>query len=625
MAEPTIEVVSGIVMDASEACTQTHGIIAAKKGGKTYLGGRFFEQLHAAQAPFLAIDPVGHWSALTLAADGKSPGLSIVVVGGQRADVPLDFDQAEPVARYLVENGISAVVDVSELRREKRSQFVALFGDEVFATAKRVQRALLVGFDEFQDIAPQTGDKWARRALLMATDIVRIGRNYGLGSLMLTQRPESVSKEALNQIECMFVGGLRGPQERKTIKGWVTHKKAEVRAQLDELPTLKPGEFFLWSPSWLEKFERVKALPKWTYDSSATPKLGAVRVAAATKSKRDVAAFVAGLEKIARKPVSVDVPAGMKVAAEQIAGKLQERFERMDEDNANLVQRLADLEADHGELEQRHAQVVLDNEALLGRLRRSEVELVQLRHDARAAVEKAEQVAAGVERALDTLGSGLGMFPESVKAPPAEVKTMQLTRAPGQRDEWRANPAGPVTKAAGPVERRRALHDASKGARQTNGGGKLGKCSRALLGALVQHGTLSLQQAAVVSGYAGSSPIVIKSAGQLRTAGLVDGSNAALRLTSSGQRHPQVSKLAPLPVGEELAKHWLARLGKCERLLLTRLLASYPKDRSLERIVAGTEYTATSPIVIKSAGRLRTLQLIEGTNDSMVANGRLVG
>lgn len=614
MADPTIEVFAGIPMDASEACTQTMGMLATKEGGKTYLGSRFFEEFHRVGAPFIAFDPVGKWSALTLAADGEGPGLSIPVIGGFRGDVPLDEELAEPVARYLIDNGLSAVVDVSQLRSKARSLYAAKFFEEAFETSKRVQRPHMVGTDEVQLIAPQVLTKEARLAYEALLSVVRLGRNYGLGSMMLSQRPESVNKEVLNLIECLFVGRLTGPQERKTIKGWVTHNKANVQAQLEELPSLGKGEFFLWSPSWLDRFEKVKATAKWTFDSSSTPRLNS-KVKPTTKSRRDVADYVSGLQKLASKPVSVAVPS-MKIAAEQIVSKL----ERDGEAWTALSEQLAEANQENVELRQRHTQVVLDNEGLLSRIRKAEVALVNLRDTFRRAHGELEQV-------LERLTGGLD----------AQVATLEA-RLPEAAREWPGARADGRKKSKSlangvvAVDVDRVLpKKESRGARtvtrdQLQGpSGGLGRCERSLLGALVQHGDLALQQAALMAGYPGVTPIVKRSIGQLRTRGLVAGTNGLIVVTELGVKHPAMKNMEKLPTGEELARHWLERLGKCERRILSKVIARFPKRVPLDVALAGSEYSVSDPIVKRSAGRLRTLKLVDGDNSGMLANERLVG
>lgn len=53
-------------------------------------------------------------------------------------------------------------------------------------------------------------------------DIVRLGRNYGSGCMLLSQRPQSVNKEVLNQVECLFVGQINE-----------AHARAQSPARLD--------------------------------------------------------------------------------------------------------------------------------------------------------------------------------------------------------------------------------------------------------------------------------------------------------------------------------------------------------------------------------------------------------
>lgn len=268
-------VAADLLLPAGECCTQTLGTVAAKGAGKSYLAGVIVEGLYAAGAPFAVFDPVGNWSSVTLAADGKGPGLGVVVIGGERADVPLDEERAEVIGGFLLERGSSVVFDVSELSKSKRKGYVAAVAEGMFRAARRVKRPYMVVLEEAQVFAPQHAARGEERMLGAITDIVRLGRNHGLGSMLITQRPQSVSKEVLNMIECLFVGNLRGPQERKAIQGWVNEQGAdEARAALADLPQLAPGEFFCWSPSWLRTFKKIRVSEKWTFDGSSTPTLG---------------------------------------------------------------------------------------------------------------------------------------------------------------------------------------------------------------------------------------------------------------------------------------------------------------------------------------------------------------
>src|SRR6185369_5007783 len=290
----TIEIAAGLPMDASAATTQTFGAIAAKGGGKSYLAGKFAEELFDAGAPFLVIDPIGNWSALTLGRDGKSAGLSVVVIGGERGDVPLDEAPAGEVASLLIAEGVSAVLDVSELSKTKRKGYVADFCEALFRAARKKKAPFMVILEEAQLFAPQHCNKGEERMLGAVTDIVRLGRNHGLGSMLVSQRPQSVSKEVLNQVECLFVGQLRGPQERKAIAGWV-QEQGVSSIDVEQLPKLEVGEFLCWSPSWLSTFRKVKVLPKRTFDGSMTPVLGVVHASSRRTDRQGAAEAIAKL------------------------------------------------------------------------------------------------------------------------------------------------------------------------------------------------------------------------------------------------------------------------------------------------------------------------------------------
>lgn len=275
--------------------TQTFGFVARKGAGKTYAAGRLVEELHRIHAPAIVLDPVGNWYGLRLAADGKRAGLPIPVFGGENGDVPLAIDQGERLATLLVERNLSAVVDVSAFRKGERKRFVADFADALFHAAKRNKSPRMIVFEEAQVFAPQRVDPGEQRMLGAVEDIVRLGRNYGLGSTLISQRPQSVNKEVLNQVEALFVGQLSGPQERKAIEEWVGERRAKSKVEVSELPSLPVGTMLLWSPQWLQTFQRVQILPKWTYDASATPELGKLAERVSTLTDIDVEALKAAL------------------------------------------------------------------------------------------------------------------------------------------------------------------------------------------------------------------------------------------------------------------------------------------------------------------------------------------
>ena len=72
--------------------------------------------------------------------------------------------------------------------------------------------------------------------------IVRVGRNYGIGSSIISQQPQSVNKKALNQARTIFAFASGGIHERRAIIDWFgSNTRAEAEALHDVLRQLDTG------------------------------------------------------------------------------------------------------------------------------------------------------------------------------------------------------------------------------------------------------------------------------------------------------------------------------------------------------------------------------------------------
>lgn len=269
----TIEIGKTLRLPA-DAVTQTIGVIARKGAGKTYLAGILAEGMLDIQAQVVVMDPVGNWWGLRVLKDGKGAGYDIPVLGGENGDIPIEPEAGALIARLIVEKNISAVVDISGFRKNARKRFVTDFAETFFHLKKKSRTPVHLILEEAQLLAPQKCQKGEERMLGAMEDIVRLGRNYGIGSTLITQRPQSVNKDVLNQVEALFLLQVNGAHERKAIEQWVVEKGVDVRDMVLELPSLPVGEGFIWSPQWLKLFKRIQVGKKKTFDGSATPTFG---------------------------------------------------------------------------------------------------------------------------------------------------------------------------------------------------------------------------------------------------------------------------------------------------------------------------------------------------------------
>lgn len=258
------------------AFTQTFGFIARKGAGKTYAAGKLAEEMLRVGGQVVVLDPVGVWWGLRLNPSGTGRGYNIPVLGGDHADLPIEPHAGRVIARALIDKGFSAVIDVSTFRKRGRKEFVTDFAEELFHLKKKKRSPMHFILEETQKFCPQRVPPGEQRLLGAIEDIVRLGRNYGIGATLISQRPQSVNKDILSQVEALFVFQLTGAHEKKAVREWITAKDCEEKVgdAIAVIPHLQTGEAFLWSPAWLRRFDRIKIGEKRTYDASATPDFG---------------------------------------------------------------------------------------------------------------------------------------------------------------------------------------------------------------------------------------------------------------------------------------------------------------------------------------------------------------
>ncbi len=257
-----------------DAVTQKLAFLGRTGTGKSYAAMKLAEEMYRSGAQIVCLDVVGVWWGLRLAKDGSSPGLNIPVFGGLRGDIPLVPTAGAVIADLIVDRRMSVVLDLSQFETDAtKAKFAQDFGDRFFRRMKAAPSPVHLFLEECQEIVPQNPAPRGGENMMLHywTRMLKLGRNFGIGASLISQRPQEVNKKALNMSECLFAFQMTGQHERKAVRDWLGSKGAEGDDIQKLLRTLEVGEAHVSSPQWLLFEGIVKVGERRTYDSSSTP------------------------------------------------------------------------------------------------------------------------------------------------------------------------------------------------------------------------------------------------------------------------------------------------------------------------------------------------------------------
>jgi hypothetical protein len=508
-------------------------------------------------------------------ADGKGPGLGFLILGGEHGDLPLEAGAGELVAKLVVEERVSVILDLSTFRKHEVATFMTAFAENLYRLKAREQyrTPVMVVVDEADAVAPQKPQRGEERMLGAIEDWVRRGRQRGLGCTLVTQRSAVLNKNVLTQAQVMIAMRTIAPQDLAAMDAWIeVHGTPEQRATLMEsLPSLPRGDAWVWSPGWPTDqgiFQRVHVDPIETFDSGATPGPGQKRVE--PKERADV-----DLEALRRQ---------MAATVERAKAS----------DPAALRKRIAELERDlfaKGE----------EAEAYRRRETPAKVERVEVPVLKEADLKR-------LDAAVDRFRKGGGVLERLLLDLQRKVEAVASV-APRAALGKRADPP----KVVGPSSRnipdfipsRRAGRPVADFPTSNEAGGALGGGERRVLAAIAQHAEgVTREQLTVLTGYKRSSRDTYLQ--RLRARGLVaDGERLTVTQVGLAELGPDFE---PLPTGAALLEHWRGRLPAGERAVLEVAVKAYPEAVDREAITEATGYLRSSRDTYLQ--RLRSRQLI---------------
>jgi hypothetical protein len=258
-------------------------------GGKSWALRRLLEQT-APLVQQLVIDPEGEFSTLREKFD-------YVIAAPHDGDALATPQTAALLARRLLESGVSAILDIYDLKAHERILFVRRFLEALVNAPKSLWRPVLIALDEAHVYAPQVG---SAESLQAVSDIATRGRKRGQCLLAATQRLSKLHKDVAAELGNKMIGrtGLDVDVKRAADELGLTSREAT-----DSLRNLAPGEFYIFGPALSRAVERVRVGPVATPHPKAGNRMMQAPPAPSPKLRSQLAKL-ADLQKEAEKEAS---------------------------------------------------------------------------------------------------------------------------------------------------------------------------------------------------------------------------------------------------------------------------------------------------------------------------------
>lgn len=539
-----------------DAITQTIGILAKKRVGKSHTAWVMVEEMIKNHLPVVVCDPIGNWWGLRSSFDGKNPGLPVIILGGDHADVPIEPTDGTTVADLVIDHPAAYIIDLSLFSKTKARSFMTDFLERLYHKNRDPVHVVL---DEADEWAPQRAVRGGERLLGACNDLVRRGGARGLGVTMITQRPAVLNNDVLTQIEVLVILRVIAPPDRKALDEWIkVHGTPEQRTELlESLASLPIGTAWFWSPGWLDIFQRVEVRQRETFDSTKTPEHGKRAGAPTAYAEVDLSALTERLAATIERAAADDP----KILRREIA---------------ELKKKLAAAEANHQEPA-------------------STPEPVEV---------PVPFVPETITMWIDGARSEMQQAQERLESAVAKVVAAASAAAEVDIDERLAGVSAAVPA---PEPKRAPSPPASPGPSRGPGDGNLGGPHRKILTALAVYGASSKARLAALCGYSAKGGGFNNPLSSLRTSEYIT-RGEPIKITRDGLI--ALGDYEPLPSGPALLDQWCNQLSGPERKILRVIASRWPDGWEKDILAAECGYSPVGGGFNNPLSRLRTLGLV---------------
>lgn len=535
-------------------------IQANSGGGKSWAIRRIIEQSYG-KFQIIVLDPEGEFSTLREHYD--------FVLAGKGGDTPADPKSASLLARKLLEENVSAIVDLYELHPQERKKFVRYFLDSMVNAPKELYHNVLVILDEAHMFVPEKEESEASNAVI---DMASRGRKRGYSLVLATQRISKLNKDAAAECNNKLIGRTSLDIDRKRAGDelGITNKE-DVLA----LRSLSPGEFFAFGPAISDTVIRVKIGEVKT----SHPKAGSgfkVKVAPPTERIKKILAKLA------------DLPAEAEQEARTVA-ELKAEIRTLKGHKCPKVSSQEDIDrAVSTALKQKDKEMFAERGQFIKHMGTLFKTIENIGKQVAEVLTTKETAMKEIEQELDITASP-GVITQSVKFPIP-------------KDYYK------------PLEQKVKFHPEEKQS-------SIGMGERKILIAIAQYPNegMTREHLTVVTGYKSSSRNAYIQ--RLTSKNLATVINGYVRITMEGAQELG-DDYEPLPIGEDLQRHFMNTLPEGEKRILAVLIGAYPQSVDREELSNSTGYKSSSRNAYIQRLNARQLVVYEGQG-KVIASDKL--
>lgn len=217
--------------------------------GKSWLIRKLVESCAATKiAPQWVFDPEDEFSSLREMFD--------FLLVGPGGEVPADVRTAGLLARRLMEIGVSAVFNLSEMDEDVKQEWIRVFFMAVIDSPRKLWGYTLLYLDEAHIFAPEKGEGTSTASRAVRAMATR-GRKRGKRLICATQRPAMFDKTVAAQMPNKAVGMITIDIDQDRAARSLGIRQKDRADFWDEIGSFEPGTFYVRGPAFAAQKTKI--------------------------------------------------------------------------------------------------------------------------------------------------------------------------------------------------------------------------------------------------------------------------------------------------------------------------------------------------------------------------------